>query len=94
MGGVMNADIDTQVKNETRTGTPWSGWKAMVRPTLSYAIAIGLMLAGPTLLAGALGLAFITGDAALIGIGLLAGAGLGLAGAVALLWCLAGFRTR
>jgi hypothetical protein len=88
----MNADTDTQVNTETKTEAPWNGWKAMVRPTLSYAIAIGLMLTGPSLLAGALILAYIAGDATIIGIGLLAGAGVGLAGAVALLWCLAGFR--
>lgn len=86
----MNATTNTEVETVAKP----EGWKALVRPVLSYAIAIGLTLTGPALMAGALVLAVLAGDASIAGIGLLAGALLGAAGAVALLWCLAAFRGR
>lgn len=74
---------------EIESVTPRNGWKAAVRPVLSYGIAIGLTLTGPVLMVGALVLAVLAGDASIVGLGLLSGAVLGAAGAVALLWCLA-----
>lgn len=81
MSNTMNPEVESV--------PPRHGWKASVRPVLSYGIAIALTLAGPALMAGALILALLAGDASIIGLGLLAGAVLGAAGAVALLWCLA-----
>lgn len=81
----MNATMNPEVESVTTR----NGWKASVRPVLSYGIAIVLTLAGPALMAGALILAVLAGDASIIGLGMLAGAVLGAIGAVALLWCLA-----
>lgn len=86
----MNTDIDTEVK----TAKAGNGWKALIRPVLSYVIAIGLIVTAPALLAGAVLLALLTGDATIIGIGLSSGAVIGVVGALSLLWCLAGPRGR
>ncbi len=86
----MNATMNPEIESVTAC----NGWKAAVRPVLSYAIAIGLTFTGPALMAAALILAVLAGDASIVGLGLLAGALLGTVGAVALLWCLAGSPSR
>ncbi len=69
-------------------------WRCRVRPVLSYAVALGLTLTGPALIAGAVVLAVLAGEPSIVGLGLLAGALLGAVGALALLWLLADFRGR
>ncbi|BCX47692.1 hypothetical protein HAHE_16000 [Haloferula helveola] len=83
----MNDTMNTEPTTPTATSCT-DKWKARILPGLSYAIAIGLTLAGPALMACALVLAVLAGSASVAGLGLLAGAVLGAAGAVSLLWCL------
>lgn len=84
----MNVTMNTNVRPEP----PVPGWRDRLQPICSYIIAIGLTLTGPALIAFALVLTLFAGDPSILAIGLLAGAFLGATGALALLWCLAGFR--
>ena len=86
----MNATMNPEVESVT----PRGGWRANVRPILSYGIAISLTLAGPVLMMVALVLAVLAGDPSIVGLGMVAGALLGAIGAIALLWCLADSRGR
>ena len=61
---------------------------------LSVFISLGMVFSGPIIIAMALVLAVLTGDAMIIGMGLLTGAAMGAIGALAMMWCLAGFRKR
>lgn len=83
------------MKSETTTNdSKLQLWTNRALDGLSVAIAVGLIIAGPALIAGALVLAVLAGSPSVAGIGLLAGALLGAVGAIALIWCLIGMRSR
>ena len=63
-------------------------WTSKLLLGFSYAVAVILTLASPTLIGSSLLLAVIWGEASVLGFGLLAGTLLGTVGAAALMWCL------